>query len=750
MGGLALTQNFDCLETLVCPNLILIKEVHMKQLFIFILLILISPICFSQVSTSGSGWSWYNPAQLGNDVSSFSIAPDGTQYLAGTHGTLLKSTDGGLHFTPMGSVGEKELKEIKVLEGSLKIIVVGEDGARLSNDGGAHWVSYAPNYTFINTVAAKNDKIVMAGDNGKIIASSDNGVTFSERYSNPITDFKRIIFLDGSQMEAIAIGTNGKIFYSNQWGWTWGEITNPSGGTNFWGIAFANATTGMIVGENARILRTTNGGQNWTQLVVSIGVDLYDIRMENATTAITCGEGGKIFRTTDGGDNWTEVYTSPTGAALRSFGFFNSNPSIGAVWGEKGVHATTTDGGATWSEAFQERKEFNFVTPLTNFHRDNSSEGDTLVVVGNSGAFSKTTNAGATWSSISTGTTLDLESAYFIDSQTGWAVGGKSSPLQRIILKTTNGGANWTTQLTASANNLYDVEFINSTTGIAVGNFGAILRTTNAGTNWVSISGVTWTLQDIKFLDANNVIAVGEAGRIFKSTNAGLNWTQVNSGGFIDMQFSVDFTDANTGISVGSGGTMYRTTNSGVNWTLLPSVTQNTLYGISFVNNLTGYACGTNLGNDCSVLKTTNGGMNWIRQNSGTNNVLNSIYFVNANTGFVVGEAGTILKTTNGGASTVGVHNISATVPETHYLSQNYPNPFNPATKIRFEVPKSAFIKIVVYDISGKEVETLVNEDLRAGVYETDFIGSNRSSGVYFYKLITKDFIETKKMILVK
>lgn len=722
----------------------------MKKLFIFILLILISPICFSQVSTSGSGWSWYNPAPLGNDVSSFSIAPDGTQYLAGTHGTLLKSTDGGLHFTPMGSVGETELKEIKVLEGSLKIIVVGQDGARLSNDGGAHWVSYAPNYTLINTVDGKNDKIIMAGDNGKIVASTDNGSSFSERYSNPITDFKRVIFLDGSSTEAIAIGTNGKIFYSNNWGWTWGEITNPSGGTNLFGIAFANATTGMIVGSNARILRTTNGGQNWTQLVVSMGVDLYDVRMHSATTALACGAGGKIFRTTDSGENWNEVFSSPTGNNLLSFDFFKSNPSIGAVWGAKGVHATTTDGGATWSEPLQERREINLLFPIFADQRDNSSEGDTLAAVGNSGVFLKSTNAGGTWISFNTGTTLDLESVYFTDSQTGWAVGGKSSPLQRIILKTTNGGINWVTQLTAGSNNLYDVEFINSSTGVAVGNFGAILRTTNAGTNWTSISGVTWTLQDIKFLDANTAIAVGEAGRIFKSTNAGLNWVQVNSGGFIDMQFSVDFTDANTGISVGSGGTMYRTTNAGVNWTLLPSVTQNTLYGISFVNNLTGYTCGTNLGNDCSVLKTTNGGVNWIRQNTGTYNTLNSIYFKDSNTGFIAGEAGTILKTTNGGASTVGVHTISTTVPETHYLSQNYPNPFNPVTKIRFEIPSSAFAKIVVYDISGKETETLVNENFREGVYETDFNGSKYSSGVYFYKLITKDFTETKKMILIK
>ncbi|CAN5542646.1 hypothetical protein BH10BAC5_BH10BAC5_29340 [soil metagenome] len=721
----------------------------MKKLFSLVLLAS-SINCFAQISTSGSGWSWYGPGAMGNDVSSFSIAPDGTQYLCGVHGTLLKSTNGGLNFTPMGTISEADLKEIKVLENSLKIVVVGIEGAKKSTDGGAHWVSYAPGYTNLNTVAAKDNRVVMAGDNGKVITSSNSGVTFSQTYVNPVTDWKRIIEIPNTNSYGwIAIGSNGKIAASGDGGWFWSDVTNPSGGANLYGISFIDANIGMAVGANSKILKTTNGGVNWYLLSVSIGQDLFDVRMFDQQTAITTGAGGKIFRTSDGGSNWNEVYQNPSGKNLYTFDFFVDN--TGYSWGEKGVYTKTTNAGLTWFDPDLEKKEYNLVVPTTWSNRK-SAIGDTLIAVGNAGLFSKSTNSGLSWVSYNTGTTLDLETAFFIDGLTGWVAGGKSSPSLRIILKTSNGGLNWITQNSAASSKVYDIEFVNSITGVAVGNFGLILRTTNGGNNWISVPGVTYTLQDIVFLDESTAIAVGEAGRIFRTSNAGLNWTQVNSAGFLDMQFSVDFTDFNNGISVGSNGRMFKTTNSGNNWIALPVITLNSLNGICFTNNLTAFVCGTNLGNDCSVLKTTNAGLNWVRQNTGTNNILNSIYFKDANTGFAVGEAGTILRTTNGGVSIVGIQTISNEIPMTHYLSQNYPNPFNPVTKIKFSIPSgnNGIVKLIVFDMLGREVEKLVNKNLNPGTYEADWQSAKHSSGIYFYKLITENFTESKKMLLVR
>jgi ligand-binding sensor domain-containing protein len=98
----------------------------------------------------------------------------------------------------------------------------------------------------------------------------------------------------------------------------------------------------------------------------------------------------------------------------------------------------------------------------------------------------------------------------------------------------------------------------------------------------------------------------------------------------------------------------------------------------------------------------------------------------------------------------VGVENNTAETPSKYSLSQNYPNPFNPTTNIKFSIVNSGDVKVVVYDIQGREVQTLVNESLKPGTYEAAFDGSALNSGVYFYKLVTGNFTETKKMLLIK
>ena len=98
----------------------------------------------------------------------------------------------------------------------------------------------------------------------------------------------------------------------------------------------------------------------------------------------------------------------------------------------------------------------------------------------------------------------------------------------------------------------------------------------------------------------------------------------------------------------------------------------------------------------------------------------------------------------------IAIENIGTIIPDEFTLSQNYPNPFNPATKIRFALPNSSFAKLIVYDMLGREIETLVNQQLNAGTYEVDWSADKFSSGVYFYRLEAGDFVSDKKMVLIK
>jgi len=103
----------------------------------------------------------------------------------------------------------------------------------------------------------------------------------------------------------------------------------------------------------------------------------------------------------------------------------------------------------------------------------------------------------------------------------------------------------------------------------------------------------------------------------------------------------------------------------------------------------------------------------------------------------------------------IGIKVISSEVVKKYELLQNYPNPFNPVTKIKFQIPsnvksKTSDVKLIIYDITGREIQTLIKEKLNPGTYEVTFDGSNFASGVYFYQLRSGDYVETKKLVLLK
>jgi hypothetical protein len=229
------------------------------------------------------------------------------------------------------------------------------------------------------------------------------------------------------------------------------------------------------------------------------------------------------------------------------------------------------------------------------------------------------------------------------------------------------------------------------------------LKTTNGGNSWISQSTPSsWSLQTIYFTDENIGWALQDFDGILKSTDGGINWIAhiINEDNY--------FTD------------------------------------IYFLNENIGWV----VGGDGNIFKSTDGGVNWIVQTSNCYGNLQSVQFVNQNDGWVVGLNGTILHTSNGGVSYIMYYGNE--VVTDFSLSQNYPNPFNPTTKINYQIPYTSLVSIKVYDLLGREVASLVNEEKPAGNYEAEFDGSDLSSGIYFYKIQAGDYTSVKKMILLK
>jgi len=101
-------------------------------------------------------------------------------------------------------------------------------------------------------------------------------------------------------------------------------------------------------------------------------------------------------------------------------------------------------------------------------------------------------------------------------------------------------------------------------------------------------------------------------------------------------------------------------------------------------------------------------------------------------------------------SGTLGVHNGSPELPQTVVLRQNYPNPFNPVTIISFELPRASQVNLTVYDILGREIAVLVNDRKNAGIHQVKFDGSDLASGVYFYRIQTGTYMETRKLLLMR
>ena len=247
---------------------------------------------------------------------------------------------------------------------------------------------------------------------------------------------------------------------------------------------------------------------------------------------------------------------------------------------------------------------------------------------------------------------------------------------------------------------------------------------------------------------------------MLKTTNGGATWTNIDYGGRGAIS-AIQFINENTGWFAGYfkdsfiwGTHIYVTTNGGDNWTMSPFVITSVtgLSTIHFINKDLGWAVDGHYGGLYGgfIFKTTDGGWSWVGYSSGTTDIgLRSIFFIDSTCGWVVGDMGTILHTTNGGVSFVEEEEIEE-IPTEFLLSQNFPNPFNSSSIIKYSIPKSSQVTLKIFNTLGQEIETLVNEEKPVGTYELNWNAANLPSGVYFYRLQAGDFVQTRKMILLK
>jgi hypothetical protein len=202
-----------------------------------------------------------------------------------------------------------------------------------------------------------------------------------------------------------------------------------------------------------------------------------------------------------------------------------------------------------------------------------------------------------------------------------------------------------------------------------------------------------------------------------------------------------------------AGQKIFKTTNRGESWT---NITGN-LPDLPLADIVAHPTNSNNLylGTDFGCFKTTNGGTTWNRWNIGMPNatIISEMGLIsNAPQYFIVASTygRSMFKRDVSEDDPIGIGSTSLNIPKQYELFQNYPNPFNPVTTIRFNLPVKDKVQILLFDMQGSLVNTILNKEMTAGEHAVNFNGSDLSTGVYFYRMVTSKVSDSKKMILIK
>lgn len=381
-------------------------------------------------------------------------------------------------------------------------------------------------------------------------------------------------------------------------------------------------------------------------------------------------------------------------------------------------------------------------------------------VVGDSGTILVTSNGGTSWTAQASPVPFDIVDVDIVGDRFGWAL-AKQFPSDTsfvygsTVLRTTNAGSAWFVQATFDEVFLHAIEFTDSLRGCLGGDLGALWYTSDGGVNWTaavvdSPQTAHWPILDFEFYTPTYGVATGGFydvnGLVWRTTDGGAFWTHKRAAG--EPLFGSHFFDSLNVISVGGdldyGAGMVRTTNAGQKW-------QYTYLGIwgqaSAISFRTASEAWAPLGFAGTYMTSQDSGRTWTATFTPDSTGMVDVAFTDSNTGYMVGFEGTVLKYGN---PATGVANSLAAHPIQGLLLQASPNPFHMKTQVAFNVPRFDAVSLAVYDLLGRRVATLVDEHLPAGTYARSFDASGLASGVYFYRLETGRFTETRKVILIR
>jgi autotransporter-associated beta strand protein len=497
-------------------------------------------------------WYWQNPQPAGNWMGKIDFSTADTIWAVGDVQTVIKSTDGGVHWT--GShPGGGNLHCLEFVDEDYGWVA--GNWVMATTDGGATWTTQSPGIggTANDIFFVDHDDGWIATNVNQIISTTDGGAHWTQ------------------QKSPLARGYLAEVdFVDEDNGWLLG-IDNYSP-THSW------------------VFNSTNGGESWTVLYDLPDHMARDIEMLSTSVGYFATDTG-LLRTTDGGAHWTAM-TLPANTYPWDISF--SDEDTGFLSTGQGTVLYTDDGCDTWSTYTSGRNES---------FRVETWDGTHAATLGTWGSVAHTQN-GTDWALVPCampyGSPLDLKMV----GQHGLASGSYGG-----LYATADGGLTWTAPATGHTETTWACDLLADGHAWTADTTGRIRTSSDYGATW-SLSGkLAGQLRDLKFLSASVGWVVGDGVQgIFKTTDGGATWTKSANGG--DTQFmGIDFSDDDHGIAVGYNNKASYTSDGGQTWTEVTVTGAGMFNSVDCVTPLVAYAGGWGGG----LWKTTDGGATWTK-----------------------------------------------------------------------------------------------------------------------------------------
>ncbi len=647
------------------------------------------------------------------------------------------------------------------------------DGIYFSSNNGNNWY---PSSSGLPSLELTKDRIssfavngiyLFAGSEwGGVFVSTDNGSNWTAVNSGLTNTSVHALLVRGSNIFA---GTSKGVFISTNNGSSWEKSDTEISGERI--NSFAVIDTNIFVGTSNGIYRSSNDGVDWilvksgsfyalkclcvnekTLFIEYLGGDCIEYTSDNGITWEIFGNSppsvsslivngkyliagsrdytsGGIYVSSDNGNSWQRKNSGLNNLYIQTIVVKDSDIFVGT---KCGVYRSSNNG-EYWIDASFGLSKIAFANLITC--------GPNLLA----GSYEKgtfiSTNNGITWSALySDSMKIDATCAVYGSNLYAGTVGG--------IYQSTDNGLSWNKIYTGFSNGLGPI-FFNGTNFFALTSDGLQLST-NFGISWTTVNNSISYSYEIRSMTGNGVnlyfsarSVLKQNGGVYLSTDSGISWLNISSNLPNKDVISICINGINL-LAGTTGAGVFLSTDNGANWNAVNNGLNN-IYLDALSNFGSDIFAGTI---DGHIFLSTNNGETWNLIGNQLTNIRPTTFAINDSNLFVA---------TNKGIWKYPLEKILSNVnkkekilPTAFELKQNYPNPFNPNSIIEYSIPFLTSVQIKIYDVLGKEIAVLVDEEKSRGNYSVKFECSNLTSGIYFYQLSSKNFVQTKKMIIMK